>query len=797
MTSRHGWVRGLLMVAIGLLLLAPLVYLLVLALQGEQLVAVHLGLSTRGNYHNPKLWLILALVGGLAALVGWGLSERARRRLDRSTGDLVASEEEARQQQRQAEQRLQESERQRQKTEREREQEQKEHERERDQEHEEHEQYVQAWETQRRWNRQLRERIAELHQQQGILGRLDVRDMVLRLTVELVEAQKGILLARRGESSDELEVVCAVGFEHDAADSAVARRFAREVIERDSTVREDSSGEMQDFSSGSAADDEVHNILAIPIYVREDFHGVIVCANREGGFETLDDDVLLAVGDHAGAVLENSRLHRELRGAYLQTVRTLSSVIEVKDPDLRGHSEAVAEYVMRVADRLGFEPHRREELVFGALLHDVGKIGISERILLKPAALTPEEYSVMQLHPRIGYHLIRQIPALEAIAPAILHHHERFDGTGYPGRLRGETIPIEARIIAVADSFNAMTTPRPYREPVSVEHACTELERCAGQQFDPEVVTLFVAEVRRRPPDQLTSEVASPDPELEVHRQPGSFVLGSSTFGIVDSLTMLYSHRHFHETAAAEAQRAELQGTPFGIVIACLYELGTLNREHGFAAGDAALQDVGDVFRRAAARFDGTAFRVSGNQIGMIVSGLGQPAVERLAEEVCEELVSGRAGSVGVATWEPGESGEQIVERALLAVRQAEEPRVAVIDIAEEDGAPRQDGDGLGPAETAESGSPAETADIGSPVEAGDRAGPAEASDGEAAGDAPAAVIASVPPAEPPVAPTPPAPTFVAPEPDLDEDGEVPAGARSTSRAPLARWRDRIRPPRG
>ncbi|MDQ6745044.1 MAG: HD domain-containing protein, partial [Actinomycetota bacterium] len=709
MTSRHGWVRGLMMVAVGLLLLAPLVYLLVLALQGEQLIGVHLGLSTRVTSHNPKLWLILALVGGLAALVGWGLTERARRRLDRSSGDLVASEEQAREQQRQAEQRLreserhaqqrlQESERQRQAAEREREQEHEERERERERAHEEHEQYAQAWDTQRRWNRQLRERIAELQQQQGILGRLDVHDMVLRLTVELVESEKGILLARRGHAGDELEVVSSAGFEHDAADSALARRFAGMVIERDCTVREDSSAEMESSSSGSAADEEVRNILAIPIYLREDFHGVIVCANRKGGFESLDDDVLLAVGDHAGAVLENSRLHGELRGAYLQTVRTLSSVIEVKDPDLRGHSDAVAEYVMRVADRLGFEPHRREELVFGALLHDVGKIGISERILLKPAALTPEEYSVMQLHPRIGYHLIRQIPALEPIAPAILHHHERFDGTGYPGRLRGETIPIAARIIAVADAFSAMTTPRPYREPVSVEHACTELERCAGQQFDPEVVRLFVAEVRRRPPDQLSTEPAAPDPELEVHRQPGSFVLGSSTFGIVDSLTMLYSHRHFHETAAAEAQRAELQERPFGIVVACLDDLETLNREHGFAAGDAALQEVGGVFRRAAARVEGTAFRVSGNKIGMIVSGLDQPAVERLAEDVSEELVSGPAGAVGVATWEPGEGGEQTVQRALLAVRQAEAPVLVVTQEAGDGDAPRGEGDGGAPA---------------------------------------------------------------------------------------------------
>ncbi len=185
------------------------------------------------------------------------------------------------------------------------------------------------------------------------------------------------------------------------------------------------------------------------------------------GFESLDDDVLLAVGDHAGAVLQNARLHGDLRSAYLSTIRVLAGAIELKDPGLRGHSDAVSEYVLAVADRLEFEPRRREALIFASLLHDVGKLGISERILLKPGSLTDEERSVIELHPRIGYQLVRQVPALEEIAPAVLHHHERFDGNGYPGHLRGETIPLEARIIAVADAFSAMTSNRPYSE------ACT------------------------------------------------------------------------------------------------------------------------------------------------------------------------------------------------------------------------------------------------------------------------------------------------------------------------------------
>jgi HD-GYP domain-containing protein (c-di-GMP phosphodiesterase class II) len=129
--------------------------------------------------------------------------------------------------------------------------------------------------------------------------------------------------------------------------------------------------------------------------------------------------------------------------------------------------------------------------VFGSLLHDLGKIGISERILLKPAALTPEERGVIELHPRIGHRLVERVEALEPIADAILHHHERWDGGGYPDGLAGEDISLEARIICVADSFSAMTADRPYRRRMPLDEACAELERCAGTQFDPRVVDAF------------------------------------------------------------------------------------------------------------------------------------------------------------------------------------------------------------------------------------------------------------------------------------------------------------------
>ncbi|MFZ0041584.1 MAG: HD domain-containing phosphohydrolase [Solirubrobacteraceae bacterium] len=642
--------RWALLAAVGVVLLASLIYLLVLALGGEKLYK--LAAPRTGHLivvHNVTAWLVVATVAAIAGLAGWALGEH---RLSSLTG-AVESEGEAREAEREVRKRLKDSERERERLESTR-----------GEERAQRERLVRAWQSEREWNRELRGQVARMQASQGVLGRHDdVREMILKLTMGLVEADKGILLSAREKPHEGREVVCALGFDNDPQESAIAQRFATEVIERDTMIREDDAGDL-DAERRGAADEEVRNLLAIPMYLADDFVGVIVCANREGGFASVDDEVLLAVGDHAGAVLHNSRLHGDLRSAYLSTIRVLAHAIELKDAELRWHSDAVSEYVTAVADRLELEPERREALIFASLLHDVGKLGISERILLKPARLTDEERSVIELHPRIGARLVSQVPALQGLAPAVLHHHERFDGDGYPGRLSGETIPLEARIIAIADSFSAMTSHRPYSPPRDPEDACAELERCAGEQFDPELVRLFVEEVRRRGPDELAAPRTPEEPEFELHRADGELVLGGRAFGITDSLTLLYSHRHFHETARAQAQRAAVQGRPFAVLVAALVDLWEINREHGFAEGDSVLRAVAAVFQSTAARADGLAFRASGRRLALIAPGLDQEGAERLATALRAELDGTPKLEIGVAAWRPGEDGEQVITRA-------------------------------------------------------------------------------------------------------------------------------------
>lgn len=411
-------------------------------------------------------------------------------------------------------------------------------------------------------------------------------------------------------------------------------------------------------------DDEIDNLVAIPIYLQDEFSGVLVCANNPEGFEDYDDEVLLAVGDQAGATLHNSRLQGELRTSYLATVTVLAEAIEVKDPLVRGHSEEVSGYVASVANQLDIPSDRREEVVFGSLLHDVGKIGISERILLKPAKLTPEERAVVELHPRIGYRLVQQVPALRSIAPAILHHHEHYDGSGYPSGLRGEQIPLEARLISVTDSFSAMVSERPYRDPMTPEEACKELENCAGTQFDPEIVRIFVEEVRRNPLALKKEALHAGDPELEVLLQGREPVLGQGSLTIIDNLSLLYTRRHLHESARAAAQQSAVQGQSFSVLLTELTGIGKINRLHGYATGDEEIRTAARTVEQAAARLGGTAYRYGGNRLAVLMPGLDETSANLLADEISRDLPEPAKPRVAAATWNPGDTGEDVINRA-------------------------------------------------------------------------------------------------------------------------------------
>jgi putative two-component system response regulator len=182
----------------------------------------------------------------------------------------------------------------------------------------------------------------------------------------------------------------------------------------------------------------------------------------------------------------------QLEQAYEASLSMLANAIEVRSKYTRGHVERVTAYAQALSAELGLQGKRLEILRYGAILHDIGKIHVRESILIKKGRLTEEEWAEIRQHPIIGAELIKDIPYLAPAIPVILHHHERWDGTGYPYRLKGERIPLEARIVSVADGFDAMTTERPYHPAFSLPDAYREIRRSSGSQYDPKVVVSFL-----------------------------------------------------------------------------------------------------------------------------------------------------------------------------------------------------------------------------------------------------------------------------------------------------------------
>jgi diguanylate cyclase (GGDEF)-like protein len=216
-----------------------------------------------------------------------------------------------------------------------------------------------------------------------------------------------------------------------------------------------------------------------------------------------------------------------------------------------------------------------------------------------------------------------------------------------------------------------MTSDRTYRERLSAEDACVELERNAGTQFDPQIVRIFVEEVRRRPlkMDASSGSAALEDPELGVWRDGNEPVLGYGTLAILDNLTMLHTRRHFHEVAAAEAQRAAVQGRGFAVILVELSEIASLNRQEGYAAGDRAIQAVARAVQRAAARCGGTACRYGGRRLGITAPEADELIAGRLAAELKADLSGSQVVSTAVAAWEPGDTGDDVVERAHVRLK--------------------------------------------------------------------------------------------------------------------------------
>jgi putative nucleotidyltransferase with HDIG domain len=234
----------------------------------------------------------------------------------------------------------------------------------------------------------------------------------------------------------------------------------------------------------------------IPLAVEQSQVGMLVLAKRGSSeMEAFPKDTYYLVdliADQLGNALHRKQLNARLVNSSLEIVLALSKTLETRDPYSGEHSKQLAFLSEQIAHHFHFSIRETRELCWAALLHDIGKIGIEDQILHKPGPLTNREWEVMKSHSEIGAHIVQGLSGLEKIASIILAHHERFDGTGYPHQLKGEQIPISARIIAVVDSYSAMTEGRVYRAPYTHEAAMVELVKYSGSMYDPDVVSAFI-----------------------------------------------------------------------------------------------------------------------------------------------------------------------------------------------------------------------------------------------------------------------------------------------------------------
>ncbi|MDF2925288.1 MAG: hamp domain/gaf domain/hd protein [Paenibacillaceae bacterium] len=240
-------------------------------------------------------------------------------------------------------------------------------------------------------------------------------------------------------------------------------------------------------------------MLTVPVIYQNKTVGVIQLINktaRPGYFTREDEQFLEGITSQVAIALENAKLYEGMRDLFTDTIASLAGAIDAKDPYTNGHSLRVTQYSLEIGRHMGFDEEHLERLEYMAMLHDVGKIGVADAILNKRERLDEEEFEIMKSHVLSGARIMESAKSLRPFVEGVKYHHEKFDGTGYCEGLHGDGIPLEARIIAVADTFDAMTTTRPYRKGLDFSVAIQEINRCAGTQFDPEIVAHFNAVIQ-------------------------------------------------------------------------------------------------------------------------------------------------------------------------------------------------------------------------------------------------------------------------------------------------------------
>ena len=350
----------------------------------------------------------------------------------------------------------------------------------------------------------------------------EVFELLLEGILEIASGARAMILLKRDDG--EMETVYEKNLERSGSSFAgkgISGSVVARVVESGEAVLINDVADNPDFEAQASIQAlDLRSIVAIPLnysqaYMRtaetsDTLMGVVYVDSRSARrrFKQEDLDLMLAFSTQGAISLENAKLHRDLQENYLELVMSLAGAVEIKDRYTRGHSDLVSRYAVEIAERVGMSDQEIEVIKRGGMLHDVGKIGIDEAILNKNGRLTDEEFDEIKKHPVYGGEILEPVAFLRGERDIVLQHHEKMDGSGYPYGLKGDEISKSARIIAVCDVFEGVTSNRPYRKPMSPERVVSLLQEEAGDKLDAEVVELFLSIYEAA--DYKKGEVARP-----------------------------------------------------------------------------------------------------------------------------------------------------------------------------------------------------------------------------------------------------------------------------------------------
>jgi HD-GYP domain-containing protein (c-di-GMP phosphodiesterase class II) len=352
--------------------------------------------------------------------------------------------------------------------------------------------------------RQLKALVGVGHVINSSRGLEAVLDEVMDAVIALMRAERGLIMLCDGRG--ELPIKAARGMDQvklEGEDFFVSKTIVRRVAETGSPVLTTNAQEDPRFEQQkSVLEHNLRSILCVPLKLKDETIGVIFVDSRvySGLFEENDLEILSAFADQAAVAIDNARMfdklqkaNTELTEAYDATLRGWALTLELRDKETEGHTQRVTTLTEILAKKIGINGKELEHINRGSLLHDIGKIAIPDSILLKKGQLTLAERKYMELHPEFAKDMLEKIEFLRPAIDIPYCHHEKWDGSGYPRNLRGEEIPLAARVFAVVDVWDALTSERPYRKPLDPQEVRQHIREQSGKHFDPRVVEAFLS----------------------------------------------------------------------------------------------------------------------------------------------------------------------------------------------------------------------------------------------------------------------------------------------------------------